>query len=69
MVPPSRALVETDTPYLTPPPHRGKPNEPAWVALVGTALARVWGMEPAEVAEVTSRNAGLAFGGAPGDSG
>ena len=68
LVPPSRALVETDTPYLTPPPHRGKPNEPAWVALVGTALARVWGMEPAEVAEVTGHNAGLAFGGAPSDS-
>lgn len=62
LVPPSRAMVETDTPYLTPPPHRGKPNEPAWVALVGRALARVWGMETAEVAQVTNRNARLVFG-------
>jgi TatD DNase family protein len=61
IVPPSRAMVETDTPYLTPPPHRGKPNEPAWVALVGAALARVWAMEPREVASVTSNNARRAF--------
>lgn len=62
LVPPERALVETDTPYLAPPPHRGEPNEPAWVALVGEALADVWGMPPAEVAEVTSINAARAFG-------
>ncbi|MEX1093667.1 MAG: TatD family hydrolase, partial [Acidimicrobiia bacterium] len=55
--PPERALVETDTPYLAPPPHRGQPNEPAWVALVGEALAAVWGLPPAEVAAITSANA------------
>lgn len=63
LVPPRRAMVETDTPYLTPPPHRGKPNEPAWVALVGEALARVWGMDLSEVARITSRNAARTFGG------
>ena len=52
LVPPDRALVETDTPYLAPPPHRGQPNEPAWVALVGAALAGVWGLEVEEVARV-----------------
>ncbi|MEX0797292.1 MAG: TatD family hydrolase [Acidimicrobiia bacterium] len=57
LVPPERALVETDTPYLAPPPHRGQPNEPAWVALVGEALAAVWGLPPAEVAAITSANA------------
>lgn len=62
IVPPDRALVETDTPYLTPPPHRSEPNEPANVRLVGEALAAVWGMEPADVAIVTSRNAGEVFG-------
>ena len=62
LVPPQRAMVETDTPYLTPPPHRGKPNEPAWVALVGGALARVWGMEPSDVAAVTTANARRTFG-------
>ncbi len=67
LVPPSRAMVETDTPYLTPPPHRGQPNEPAWVALVGRALARVWGMETPEVARLTGRVARETFA-APGDS-
>ena len=68
MVPPSRAMVETDTPYLTPPPHRGRPNEPAWVALVGKALARVWDMEPDEVAAITSRNARSTFRRSSGES-
>ena len=61
LVPPERALVETDTPYLAPPPHRGEPNEPAWVALVGAALARVWDMPEEEVAAVTSANAARVF--------
>jgi TatD DNase family protein len=61
-VPPERALVETDTPYLAPSPHRGRPNEPAWVALVGAALARVWDLPVEEVARVTSTNAARVFG-------
>lgn len=61
LVPPERALVETDTPYLAPPPHRGEPNEPAWVALVGAALARVWGMSVEDVAGITSANAERVF--------
>ena len=62
VIPPERALVETDTPYLAPPPHRGEPNEPAWVAFVGEALAGVWGMRVDEVAAVTSENAARVFG-------
>jgi TatD DNase family protein len=61
LVPPERALVETDTPYLAPPPHRGEPNEPAWVALVGGALARVWGLSHDDVAKTTSANASRVF--------
>lgn len=61
LVPPDRTLVETDTPYLTPPPHRGKPNEPAWVALVGAALAGVWGMQEDEIAAITTKNATRVF--------
>jgi TatD DNase family protein len=60
-VPPERALVETDTPYLAPPPHRGKPNEPAWVALVGAALAGVWGISLDDAAAATSANATRMF--------
>jgi TatD DNase family protein len=62
LVPPGRALVETDTPYLAPPPHRGEQNEPAWVAFVGAALADVWGMTQEEAASVTSTNAARVFG-------
>lgn len=61
-VPPERAMVETDTPYLAPPPHRGEPNEPAWVALVGAALARVWDVPVGDVARITSANAARLFG-------
>lgn len=60
-VPPERGMVETDTPYLSPPPHRGEPNEPGRVALVGEALAQVWGIGPGEVAELTSRRATEVF--------
>jgi TatD DNase family protein len=61
LVPPERAVVETDTPYLAPPPHRHEPNEPAWVALVGETLARLWGMPIEEVARITSANATRVF--------
>jgi TatD DNase family protein len=61
LVPPNRALVETDTPYLAPPPHRGQPNEPAWVSYVGESLAQVWGVSPEEAAAATSANAGRIF--------
>jgi TatD DNase family protein len=60
-VPPERAMVETDTPYLSPPPHRGEPNEPARVTLVGAALALVWDLPVDEVATVTSANATRIF--------
>lgn len=56
-------MVETDTPYLAPPPHRGEQNEPGWVALVGAALARVWGMEVDDVARITTENATRVFRG------
>ena len=62
VVPPSRVVVETDTPYLAPEPHRGQRNEPAYVSLVGAALARVWGLERMEVARLTSDRAAEVFG-------
>lgn len=61
LVPQERALVETDTPYLAPPPHRGERNEPAWVEHVGAALAEVWDVSPERVASVTSENADRVF--------
>ncbi len=61
--PQDRTMVETDSPYLTPPPDRRAPNEPANVVKVGEALARVWGIESAEAARLTSATAARVFRG------
>jgi len=52
-----RVMVETDSPFLAPVPHRGKANEPAHVALVGAAVAEAMGRRVDEVAEATTANA------------
>lgn len=62
LVPANRLLVETDSPFLAPEPYRGKPNEPAYVGLVGAALARARGATAADVAEMTRSNATQVFG-------
>ena len=49
-----RLMLETDAPYLTPHPHRGKRNEPAYVALVCGALAQLYALPEAEVAAATT---------------
>jgi TatD DNase family protein len=56
-VPEERLLVETDSPYLAPVPHRGKPNEPAHCALVGAAVAEARAEPLEQVAETTTANA------------
>lgn len=48
-----RLMVETDAPFLTPVPHRGKPNLPGFLPLVGAAVAEVKGLDVAEVAGAT----------------
>lgn len=60
-VPKDRLLVETDSPYLTPTPHRGKRNEPAHVRLVAEKIAALQGLTTDEVAELTSQNARRVF--------
>jgi len=55
-VPLSRMLIETDSPYLAPVPHRGKRNEPAFVAHVGQEIAALHGIVVDEVARATSDN-------------
>jgi TatD DNase family protein len=57
-----RLLVETDAPYLTPVPHRGTPNEPAYVPLVGAAIAQVKGVDVRLVEEASTRTASAVFG-------
>lgn len=56
-VPSDRLMVETDSPYLAPAPHRGQRNEPAYVPLVGRRLAELRGETPDAVARTTARNA------------
>ena len=62
ITPADRLLVETDAPYLAPEPHRGKPNEPALVGVVGAALAAARGDGVSDVAAVTRENAARVFG-------
>src|SRR3954471_19109418 len=56
-----RLLVETDCPFLSPVPHRGKRNEPAWVALTAAELARVRGLPLADIERATTANARTAL--------
>ncbi len=51
-----RLLVETDAPFLAPPPHRGKRNEPAFVAHTAAAGAAIFGVPLADFAAATERN-------------
>jgi len=61
-VPLERMLVETDSPYLTPVPHRGRRNEPAYVRYVGETIASVKGLSLEEVARGTTQNVRELFG-------
>jgi TatD DNase family protein len=60
-IPLDRIVLETDCPYLTPAPWRGKRNEPAMVVRVVDALARVHGVTPEEVVRKTTENFALAM--------
>jgi len=55
-VPLDRLLIETDCPYLTPVPYRGKRNEPSYVVEVARCLAELRGVEISEMARITSSN-------------
>lgn len=62
ITPEDRILVETDSPYLAPVPHRGKPNQPANVAVVGEFLADLLDRPVDEFAATTTANANALFG-------
>lgn len=55
-VPVDRMLIETDSPYLAPVPHRGKTNQPAWVAHVAAQIAALRGITEEQVAQRTNAN-------------
>lgn len=52
----NRVLIETDSPYLTPEPHRGKRNSPAFVGFVAQTIADLWGESREYVEDITLRN-------------
>lgn len=61
-IPSDRLLIETDTPYLTPVPYRGKPNEPCYLPAVADLLARIRGVKVSELSRQTTTNAARVFG-------
>jgi TatD DNase family protein len=65
LVPDDRLLVESDAPYLAPVPHRGRRNEPAYVAQTVTRLAEVRGVDEATLGAASIANAQRLFGLAP----
>ena len=61
VIPEDKLLVETDSPFLAPVPHRGRTNQPANVAVVGTRVADIKNIDPHEMARITTENACIAF--------
>lgn len=61
-LPLDRILIETDAPYLAPIPHRGQPNEPAWVKHVAEKLAEIRSESLEEIAKTTHENTVQLFG-------
>ena len=62
VVPLSRVVLETDSPYMAPVPHRGERNESAYVANVAERLAEAYGVDVATVSAVTDKNVKRIFG-------
>ena len=60
--PPERLLIETDSPYLAPVPHRGERNDSGLVYLVAEKIAEIRGISPGEVARITAQNGRELFG-------
>lgn len=61
-VPDQRLLIETDSPWLAPVPHRGKTNCPAWVGHVAECVAQLRGSTAADIATLTAANFSRLFG-------
>lgn len=61
-VPLSSLVLETDAPWLAPVPYRGKPNESAYIPIIGHKLADILNRQPQEIAEATTHNACALFG-------
>ena len=62
IIPLNRLLLETDSPYLTPVPYRGKENQPAYVKYVAEEIAKLRDIDVEEIMTNTSKNAESVFG-------
>ena len=62
MLPREKVLLETDSPYLPPHPHRGERNEPSFIPLIAAKVGEIWGVSAEEVGRVTTANARRLFG-------
>ena len=60
-LPLDRILLETDSPYLTPVPHRGKRNEPSYLVHIAEKIAQIYGVTTEEIKNITSENAKRLF--------
>jgi TatD DNase family protein len=60
-VPLEKIVLETDSPYLTPHPHRGKRNEPAYISLIAQRLAEIYDTDISTIADITTENAKKVF--------
>ena len=60
--PADKILLETDSPYLAPVPHRGKENTPAYIPLIADALATVRNITVEEISQLTNQNSAELFG-------
>ncbi|HIC87334.1 MAG TPA: hydrolase TatD, partial [Aquificae bacterium] len=56
-IPKERVVIETDSPYLTPHPFRGKRNEPIYTTYIRDKIASLWNLDKKEVEEITTKNA------------
>ena len=56
-IPKNCVIIETDSPYLTPHPHRGKRNEPSYTTLIRDKIAELWNVSSKEVEDITTKNA------------
>ena len=60
-IPVDKILLETDSPYLAPTPHRGEKNEPKYIPIIAEEISKLLNKDIIEIAEITTKNASVLF--------